>query len=96
MGYWNYKHCSDEAKKYTKLNDFRNNSNCAYCVALKNKWLDDYTWLEREKKPGGYWTQEHCYEEAKKYQTLNEFYKNSSSAYKVAKKNNWLSDYDWF
>ena len=45
-------------------------------------------------KPRGYWTYEHCYEEAKKYKTKKEFEKNCESAYKVALKNKWLGD--WF
>ena len=44
----------------------------------------------------GKWNKETCYEEAKKYSTRSEFQKSSSGAYKVARKNKWLDDYDWF
>lgn len=42
------------------------------------------------------WNKETCYEEAKKYSTRSEFKKGCSRAYKVACKNKWLDNYDWF
>ena len=42
------------------------------------------------------WTRDTCYEEAKKYNTRSEFAKGSSWAYKVARENGWLNDYDCF
>ncbi len=47
------------------------------------------------RKPNGYWKYGNCYEEAKKYKSKSEFKKNSSSAFSVANKNGWLSDYTW-
>ena len=43
------------------------------------------------RKSRGYWTKEHCQEEALKYKTRNEF-KNNSSAYEISLRNNWLND----
>ncbi len=94
--YWNEDTCREEAKKYTSRTEFYKNSSGAYDVARRNKWLDNYTWL-KGKHPNGYWDNyEHCYEEAKKYQTKHEF-KNSPSnrAYVKAQENGWLKDYVW-
>lgn len=44
----------------------------------------------------GKWTKEAVFEEAKKYQTRNEFLKGCSSAYDVARKNKWLKEMTWF
>lgn len=41
------------------------------------------------------WTQESCYQEAKKYNSKIEFYKNSNGAWVSARKNNWLKEYTW-
>ena len=68
----------------------------AYMKALKNGWLDDYTWFVEIQKPNGYWTYERCYEEAKKYPTRSAFQRLSRGAYLFALKQGWLNDYTWF
>lgn len=62
----------------------------AYKVALKNGWLDDYTWFISKQKPSGYWNYETCYQEALKYNSRWEFAKGCNSGYQVACKNGWL------
>ncbi len=42
------------------------------------------------------WTKEKCKEEAKKYSSRGEFYKENQGAYFAAWKNKWLDDYSWF
>ena len=96
-GYWNYDTCYEEAKKYTSRNEFMKGSGSAYQISWKNDWLDDFYWFkENIKKPRGYWTKEHCYEEAKKYHSRLEFVKENEAAYKVALANGWIDDYTWF
>lgn len=96
-GYWdNYEHCYEEAKKYKNRRRFQKGSTGAYCKALKNGWLEDYTWFEEMKKPNGYWNKETCYEEAKKYSTRSDFQRQSKGAYLFALKEGWLDDYIWF
>lgn len=51
--------------------------------------------MEKERKPIGYWTKEHVFEESHKYTTRLEFSKQSYGAYKVARKNGWLDEMDW-
>ena len=84
--------CYEEAKKYSTRNEFRKGSSGAYAVARKNKWIDDYIWFEEIHKPMGYWNEETCYEEAKKYSTRTEFHKGSSGAYAVARRNGWMDE----
>lgn len=96
-GYWDdYKHCYKEAEKYRNRRSFQKSCNGAYNKAFKNGWLDDYTWFEEKKKPNGYWNQETCYEEAKKYSTRSDFQRQSKGAYLFALKAGWLDDYKWF
>lgn len=96
-GYWdNYEHCFEEAKKYKNRRSFQKGCNGAYNKALKNGWLNDYTWFEKRKKTNGYWNQETCYEEAKKYRSRSEFGKHAVRAYGLALENGWLDDYTWF
>lgn len=42
------------------------------------------------------WTKETCFDEAKKYNTRNEFRKGNNRAYQVARINGWLDSYTWF
>lgn len=51
--------------------------------------------MSENRNPRGYWTKEQCLEEAKKYNTLNEFRRNSIKAYTRASKNKWVKDYTW-
>lgn len=96
-GYWdNYEHCYEEAKKYKNRRAFLKGCSGAYAKALKNGWLDDYTWFLDMKKPNGYWNRETCYEEAKKYKSRSEFGNHSARAYEKALKNGWIDDYTWF
>lgn len=95
-GKWNYETCYEEAKKYKTRSGFQRKSSGAYNRARQNGWLDDYTWFNELQKPNGYWTYEHCYEEAKKHKTRGEFQKASSRAYKIALINGWINDYTWF
>ena len=44
-----------------------------------------------KRKPNGYWNDfDRCKEEALKYDTISEFHKGCSGAYKSAKRNGWL------
>lgn len=104
---WTYETCYNEAKKYTTKKDFYANSQGAYEVARKYGWLKDYDWLisylrtkngpevPLEKTYGRKWTYETCYEEAKKYTTLSEFYHNANSCYEIARRSGWLKDFTW-
>ena len=97
VGYWdNYEHCYEEAKKYKNRRAFMKGCSGAYTKAWKNGWLDDYTWFKEMKKPNGYWTQETCFEEAKKYSSKKEFKQHANGAYQFAYKEGWLDDYTWF
>ena len=96
-GYWNDEKVLEEAKKYTTLKEFRENSSGAYDYAYDKKDLLDKIKeiLKVGKKPNGYWTYERCYEEAKKYTTLIDFHDKSSSAYTYARDNDWLKNFIW-
>ncbi len=93
-GYWDYEKCKEEALKYKSRGEFCKGSIRAYQVALKNGWLNDYTWFEIkwEKK----WNHDTCMDEAKKYNSRGEFCKGNFTAYNAALKNGWLDEYDWF
>ena len=48
-------------------------------------------------KPRGYWDiKDNVFKEAKKYQTISEFWKGCGSAYDAARKHNWLGEMIWF
>ncbi len=99
-GKWNKKTCEQEAQKYKSRREFEKVCKSAYNAALKNGWLDDYTWFisrnELQKINQTKWTKKTCYQEAKKYNSRNEFRKGCSRAYEVARQNGWLNNYTWF
>ena len=94
--------CLIEAKKYQRKIDFQKNNPKACKAAIKNGWIDYFTWLSGEFKvypsTKKRWNYDSCYEEAKKYKSRSEFQygKGSGQAYRVARKNDWVKDYFWF
>ncbi len=94
-GYWTKERCIEESKKYKTIKEYQNCNQSSYYAARINEWLDEFTWLERSIRPSKYWDHEHCLEEAKKYQLLNDFKTNSQRAYIVATKNGWIREYTW-
>ncbi len=97
-GYWNdYENCYEEAKKYKTRSEFQSakGSSRAYRSAIENGWIDDYYWMPLKSKPRGYWTEERCMEESKKYKTPTDFRKGSASAYSISLRNGWYKNYTW-
>ena len=69
-------------------------SGSCYATACKNKWIDNYTWLERKRIRRGFWKNyDNCLEESKKYKTSGEFQKGAPGAYKVSCKHGWLDEF---
>ena len=91
-GYWDYDKCFNEAIKYSSRREFKEENDSAYRSAIKNGWIDEYTWFT---KPNKKWTYQTCLEESKKYSTRGEFALGCSGAYHVARENNWLDEYVW-
>jgi len=83
------------ARNYKTLKEFRNKSPHEYDKACKKGWISQYTWLERERVPHNTWTQERCFDEAKKYTTLGDFRLNAPVAYQTASMHKWISEYVW-
>lgn len=92
---WTYEACYEEAKKYKTRMEFKNGSGGAYTAAVRNKWLDKFTWLG-PAKTGLKYTREVCYKIAQDCKTKAEMRRKNQRAYCVAWKNNWFDDYDWF
>lgn len=92
---YSYDSCYAEAKKYVFYSDFRKKSQRYYRASIKNGWIENFTWLVRQRVKNEYWTEERCMEESKKYSTRSEYSKCSGSSYNVALRNGWLDDYIW-
>lgn len=96
-GYWTYERCMEESKKYKYRGDYRTESHGSYKVAIRNGWIDDFTWLKKQKPNiRRVWTKEKCRDEALKYKSSSEFRKGNKSAYKAATRYKWLKEYTWF
>ena len=93
---WTEEMCREESKKYKTRTEFMKGSPTAYNQSLKNKWIREFDWLKRPESHLKKWTYETCKEEARKYTRRVDFMKGSSGAYRIAYKNEWIKDYDWF
>ena len=92
---WTLEKCKEEALKYNSRKGFATESNSAYNSARRYNWLEEVCshMNTKTRKPKDYWTEEKCKEEALKYKTRNEIYKNCSGAYMAMLKNDWLNKF---
>jgi len=89
--YWSKEKCRKEALKYNTKKDFGKNSPSAYKSSIRYSWLNDIcSHMIQTIKPKYYWTKEKCHEEALKYNTRNDFCKNSVNVYNICVRNKWL------
>lgn len=91
--YWNYETCFEEAKKYNSKKEFEQKSETSFKVAVKNKWLNDYTWFVNPKKNRNYWNYETCFEASKQCKNKKEFSIKYNRAYKLSLQNKWLNKF---
>ena len=95
-GKWTKEAVFEEAKKYSTRAKLKYASNTVYTIARINGWLDEIFGTEKNIKPIRKWTKEAVFEEAKKYTKKRHFEQGCASAYKVALKNKWISEMNWF
>jgi len=92
---WTKESCIEEAKKYESISLWQKNNMSCYQYAHKNGLKNECTahMVNGLQKPKGYWLlKENCIEDAKRFNTLKEWVKKSSSSYQSAKKNNWYHE----
>lgn len=92
---WDYDKCKAEASKYNNKKDFIKFSKPAYQSAYLRNWLDDICkhMIETEQTLG-YWNNyDRCKLESQKYCKRRDFARNSVTAYKYSRLNNWLLDF---
>lgn len=93
---YTYEYCLSLAKQCKTLYEFcKAEGGIPYITAREHKWADEYTWLTRQTKENGYWTEETCKEAALQCKSRTEFSKKFSRAYYIAYTNNWLDTYIW-
>lgn len=90
--FWTKDKCKEKALICNSRNQFRVNYPSAYIACLRNNWLNDVCEHLKGYKKHGYWTKEHCQEEALKYSTKTEFKKNNKWAYRISLTNDWVND----
>ena len=88
-------HCFHVASGFDSIAQLAKYDRGVYQKCLKEGWLDIMTWLSRVRKVRGTWTKEACRDEASKYSTMNEFWKNCPSACATARKHGWLKEFTW-
>lgn len=93
---WDEESCYDEALKYQTTGELKKEAPRVYELARKNKWLEDYVWLEDTiRRVSHRWTYDVCYELAKKFKTKSEFQKKNRIACQVSRDKGWVDDFVW-
>lgn len=93
---WTKNKVFEESKKYSSRIEFKKKNSSAYNVALKNKWLDEMTWLISLRLKSKNITKEDVFEKSKEYKYKSHFRIYANTYFKIAEKNNWLKEMFWF
>lgn len=94
-GYWKIKdNMMEEAKKYEAKEEFKKNNLTAFLAAYKYGYMDEFTWMVKQKQhKKNYWNYKHIEEEAIKYKTKTEFFQKNQTAYRAALKMGIIDDF---
>jgi hypothetical protein len=97
MNHWTLDKCKVDAANYKKRGEWAKKSPNAYSASARNNWLD--LCCPHMPKPKKLvkrkplkWHKLACMEEARRYESRSEFYRESGSAYNSAKNNFWLDE----
>ena len=92
-GYWTETKCEMESRKYKNRTEFSIGSPTAYCKAVTNGWITNYTWLKSNRVPSRTWTRYNaCLDAAKQCTSRTDFQRTYPGAYNSAVTHNWLND----
>lgn len=94
-GYWKIKeNVFRESRKYDDKPSFKKGNPSAYVAAYKYGYIDEMTWLVKQKQhKKGYWTYDNIEEEAVKYDTKTDFKNGCYAAYRMALKLGVIDDF---
>jgi hypothetical protein len=92
-GTWTVKSCILDAKKYNTISEWNKNSGSAYNSARRLKCFDEcIKHMKRLKAIKIKWNINICINDAKKYNSIESWRKNSNRTYSAALKYGWLSE----
>lgn len=90
-----FERCVAMSRKCKTLKEFTERYQPEYSKARRAGWLQEFTWLSRERNPRGTWDEAGCRREARRYRTLKDFREGSITAYVTAQNKGWLKGYTW-
>lgn len=88
-------YCEQVARKYSSLKDLCTMERSVSNKAFAEGWIDDYTWLSRERARRNSLTEEECARISRQFSTLREFRLGNPSAYVISTKNGWIQSFTW-
>lgn len=87
--------CESVARKYKTLRAFCRGDWSVASKAMSEGWLDEYTWIKRQRVKRGTYSKEECRRLAKTCKTLVEFRTKYLCAEVMARRNGWLKEFTW-
>lgn len=87
--------CESVARKFKTLRAFWSGDWSVAFKAMSEGWLDEYTWLKRQRVKRGTYSKEECRRLAKKCKTLSEFTTRYRCAEVISRRNGWLKEFTW-
>jgi hypothetical protein len=90
--YWTKERCTEEALKYTSVEDWCKNSNASYLNAKRKGWYEELSCNMVKRIPSNDWTKELCLVEALKFDSKTKWRLAHNMSFTVAKKNGWVDE----
>lgn len=87
---FNFEYCVSVAKQFTRTRDFNLKASAYYNFCTANDYIKHFYWFNNSFK---YWTYDVCYNEFKKYSSLDEFEKNCYGGYHMSVEQGWINDF---
>jgi hypothetical protein len=86
--------CIEEAKKYLSRKEWRTKDFKSYHAATTKRWNEECCkHMMLLKKPADHWkVKQNCIDEARKYNTISEWNKNSTGSHRASTSNGWYDE----
>jgi len=88
-------YCEEAARTCSSLKELCVKHRSVAIKAFKEGWIDDYTWLARQRAKRNSLSEEVCARIAREYATLHDFRHGNPSAYVTSVRKGWLHNFHW-
>jgi hypothetical protein len=87
--------CEQAARRCTTLKEFWSRFRSEAAKSYTAGWMEEFTWLARERVKRNSLTEDACRQAAMQYPSIREFRTGNPSVYATSARKGWLSSFTW-